>query len=182
MTDQRSATPAEDLTRVVKRVRQTRDFRPDPVPEDALRDILDVARWTGSVGNRQPWTFIVVTDPETRRKMAEAATYTQHIGVAPVVIVVALEPKGVETDNYDEGRLTERIMIAATAHGLSCGLGRAREDAQGPIAKLLGVPDDLIVRSMVSIGYPTEAGAKPKSAPGEARRPLDELVRRERFS
>lgn len=181
MSDSPAVEPTT-ATRLVKRVRQTRDYRPDAVPEDALRDILDVARWTGSVSNRQPWTFIVVTDAATRRKMAEIATNTPHIGIAPVVICMAMEPRGIESDNFDEGRVAERIMIAAAAHGLSSGIARARDDAQGPIGELLGVPSDRVVRTMVSVGYPTEAGAAPKSKPGEARRPLDELIRRERFS
>ena len=127
-----ASLPAKDVTALLRRVRQTRDFRADPVPEDALLDILDVARWTGSVSNSQPWTFIVVTDSEARRKMAEAAPYTAHIGVAPVVIVIAHDDSGnLETDNYDEGRLTERIMTAATAHGLACGLARADGPAGG---------------------------------------------------
>jgi nitroreductase len=173
----------EAVTRVLKRVRQTRDFLADPVPEAALTDILDVARWTGSGGNRQPWTFIVVTDAETKRRMAEIATNTPHIGIAPVVICVATEPHGnVESENYDEGRLTERIMIAATAHGLGCGIGRARREAQAAIGGLLGVPEDRVLRSMVSVGYPTEPGKAPKSPRGQARRPLAEVVRRERFS
>lgn len=175
-------TDPHTITRLLCRVRQTRDFRPDDVPVAALRDILDVARWTGSVSNRQPWTFIVVSDPATKRSMAEAATNTPHIGIAPIVIVVATEPRGVETDNFDEGRLAERIMIAATAHGLSCGIGRASGDAQGAIGRLLGVPDDLVVRTMVSIGYATEEGARPKSPLGQARRPLDSFIREEHYA
>jgi nitroreductase len=174
--------PPSAITRTVRRVRQTRDYRPDPVPEEALRDILDVARWTGSVTNTQPWKFIVVTDPETKRQMAEAAPYTAHIGVAPVVVCVAREVKGTEIDNFDEGRIAERMMIAAQAHGLSSGLARAREEAQPIIARLLGVPDGMILRTMVSIGYPTEEGAKPKSPPGQARRPLDSFIVHERYS
>lgn len=175
-------TEPTDITRLLRRVRQTRDFRPDPVPEDALRDILEVARWTGSASNRQPWTFIVVTDPATRRAIAEIATNTPHVGIAPVVVCVALEPRGIETDNFDEGRLAERIMAAAAAHGLDSGIGRARREAQEAIGALLGVPDGLVVRTMVSIGRATDAGAAPKTPRGEARRPLDELVRRERFA
>lgn len=177
----RPATNPTDLTRLLRRVRQTRDFRPDPVSEEALRDILDVARWTGSASNRQPWTFIVVTDPATKRAMAELATNTPHIGVAPVVVCVALEPRGPESDNFDEGRLAERIMIAAAAHGLAAGIGRARGDAQAGIGALLGVPGDRVVRTMVSLGYATDAGAAPKTPRGQARKPLDEVVRRERF-
>jgi nitroreductase len=176
-----SAPEPTTVTRLVRRVRQTRDFRPDPVPEEALRDILDVARWTGSAGNRQPWTFIVVTDPTTRLAMAEAAPNTPHIGTAPVVVVVAIEPRGPELDHFDEGRLAERIMIAAEANGLASGIGRAPEDAQPIIGRLLGVPEDRVARTMVSLGYPTEAGAAPKSPRGQARRPLDTFIRRERF-
>jgi nitroreductase len=113
--------------------------------------------------------------------MAAAATNTPHVGVAPVVIAVAMQPMGETSDNFDEGRLAERIMVAATAHGLACGIGRARPDAQRVIGPLLGVPPDQFVRTMVSIGYPTEAGRRPKSPRGKARKPLDELVRRERF-
>lgn len=181
MPDHNEGVPADTMTRALRRVRQTRDFRPDPVPDAALRDILDVARWTGSVSNAQPWTFIVVTDPDTKRQMAEAAPYTAHIGIAPVVICVAREIKGVELDNFDEGRLAERVMIAAQAHGLSAGLARAREEAQPIIGRLLGVPDGMILRTMVSIGYATDEGAQPKSPQGQARRPLDSFIRHERF-
>jgi nitroreductase len=166
---------------VVKRVRQTREFLPDPVPEDALTDILDVARWTGSAGNSQPWTFVVITDPTTKSAMAEAAPYTAHIGIAPVVIAIVLQPRSVEVDNFEEARLTERMMIAATAHGLACGLARLRGEAQDVARQRLGVPADLTVRSMVSVGYPTDAAKAPKSAPGTARKPLAEVVRRERY-
>jgi nitroreductase len=175
------AANPRDVTRVIKRVRQTRDFLPDPVPEEILTDILDVARWTGSAGNRQAWQFIVVTDPEVKRQMAEAAPYTAHIGIAPVVIAIALEPKSPDGDNFEEARVAERIMIAATAHGLACGVARARGDAQGVIGALLGVPEDRILRTMVSIGYPTAEARRIKTAPGTARKPLGEVVRRERF-
>lgn len=173
--------PPTAITRILRRVRQTRDFRPDAVPDDALLDILNAARWTGSVSNTQPWSFIVVTDPETKRRMAEAAPNTPHIGIAPVVIVVAKDPKGIETDHFDEGRLSERIMIAARAHGLDSGIGRARGEAQSEIGRILGVPEELTVRTMVSIGYPTEEGGKPKSERGTARRPLETFIHHERF-
>jgi nitroreductase len=170
------------VTRVIKRVRQTREFLPTPVPEGVVHVILDVARWTGSAGNRQPWTFVVVTDPAVKARMAEVAPYTAHIGIAPVVIAIVLEPRTPETDHFEEARLTERMMIAATAHGLACGLARIRPDGQDVIRELLGVPPELVVRSMVSVGYPTEEAKRIKTAPGTARKPLDEVVRRERFA
>lgn len=169
------------ITRLVKRVRQARDFTPDPVPAAALRDILDVARWTGSAGNRQPWTFILVTDAATKRRMAEVATNTPHIGIAPLVVCIAMAERGAETDNFDEGRLAERVMIAAAAHGLSTGIGRVMGDARPAMRELLGVPDGHVVRTMVSVGTATPEGLAPKSPKGEARKPLEELIRHERF-
>jgi nitroreductase len=50
------------LLRVMRRVRSVREFRPDPVPDPVLTDILDVARWTGSGMNRQLWTFVVIRE------------------------------------------------------------------------------------------------------------------------
>jgi len=181
MSADENRCPPTEVTRTLRQVRQTRDYRPDPVPEEALLDVLNVARWTGSVTNTQPWSFVVVTDADAKRRMAEAAPNTPHIGIAPVVIVVVKEPKGVETDHFDEGRLAERIMIAARAHGLDSGIGRARGDAQAEIGRILGVPEDLTVRTMVSVGYPTQEGARPKSKPGTARRPLETFIHRERF-
>jgi nitroreductase len=181
-TDPATSVPPTAFTQVMRRTRQTRDFRPDPIPDDVLRDILDVARWTGSVSNKQPWTFVVVTDPDVRRRMAEVATNTPHIGVAPVVVVIVLEPRGTESDSFDEGRVSERIMVAAKAHGVDSGIARARDDAQRIIGEMLGVPSDRLVRSMVSLGYATEGGAAPKTPRGEARKPYDEVVRSERFS
>lgn len=181
MAQQLTSIPAGEITRLLRRVRQTRDYRPDPVPDEVLMDILDVARWTGSVTNTQPWKFIVVTDPDTKRQMAEAAPYTAHIGVAPVVVAIARERKSAEVDHFDEGRLAERVMIAAAAHGYSSGLARARDEAQPIVGRLLGVPDEMVLRTMVSIGLPTEQGAAPKSEPGKARRPLETFVRRERY-
>jgi nitroreductase len=181
----RAAEPAPSpraVISILRRVRQTRDFLPSPVPDEALSDILEAARWTGSAGNRQPWTFIVVTDPATKQQMAAAATNTPHIGIAPLVIAVAMDPMGETSDNFDEGRVAERMMIAATAYGLACGIGRARPEAQKVIGPLLRVPADHFVRTMVSVGYPTQAGRTPKSPRGKARRPLADLVRREQFS
>lgn len=172
---------AGDVTRVLKRVRQTRDYLPIPVPVEIVTEILDVARWTGSAGNRQGWTFITVTDPDVKRQMADAAPYTTHIGIAPLVIAIALEPKAPDGDHFEEARVAERIMIAATAHGLACGIARARGEAQGVIGSLLGVPGDRILRTMISVGYPTPAARQMKTAPGTARKPLAEVVRRERF-
>jgi nitroreductase len=52
------------VTREIRNVRQARLYKPDPVPADVLDELLEIARWTGSSRNTQPWEFIVITDCE----------------------------------------------------------------------------------------------------------------------
>jgi nitroreductase len=52
------------VTEALKTRIATRQFRPDPLPESLVRDILDVARWAPSGGNLQPWRVIVVAGAE----------------------------------------------------------------------------------------------------------------------
>src|SRR5918911_1322708 len=54
---------------LLRGLRQIRQLRPDPVPDAALASILEVARWTGSARNIQPWDLVVVRDHETLRAL-----------------------------------------------------------------------------------------------------------------
>jgi nitroreductase len=49
----------------------TREFRDEPLPDGVLRQILDTARFAPSGANQQPWTVLVIKDPEMRRKLKE---------------------------------------------------------------------------------------------------------------
>ena len=51
--------------------RAIRHFRPDPVPDAVLRQILDAAICAPSGGNRQSWSFLVIRDPQTRARLGE---------------------------------------------------------------------------------------------------------------
>jgi nitroreductase len=53
--------------------RSVRDFAPDPVPRDIIDTAIEVAATAPSGANRQPWRFVVVHDPEVKRKIREAA-------------------------------------------------------------------------------------------------------------
>jgi hypothetical protein len=60
MTGPASSDSASARIAYLRGVRAVRQLRSDPLPEPVLHDILEVARWSGSAGNRQPWEFIVV--------------------------------------------------------------------------------------------------------------------------
>jgi nicotinate-nucleotide--dimethylbenzimidazole phosphoribosyltransferase len=67
----------EEERRLVYRLmderRDIRHFRPDPVPKEVLRRVLWAGHRAGSVGFMQPWSFIVVRDLETRRRLRDSA-------------------------------------------------------------------------------------------------------------
>jgi hypothetical protein len=100
-------------------MRAIREFRPEPVAPEIIDDILEVARWTGSAMNSQPWRINVVRDRDTLPAMAGASGYVKHLATASAGFVLVMKGAGHE---FDEGRLAERICLAATAHGVGAGL------------------------------------------------------------
>ncbi|MFE3664170.1 nitroreductase family protein [Streptomyces sp. NPDC059164] len=59
--------------------RTVRAFSPDPVPEQVLRDAVACAATAPSGAHQQPWTFVLVKDPEVRRRIREAAEYEEKL-------------------------------------------------------------------------------------------------------
>lgn len=59
----------DSLLDLVKNRRSSRWFLPDPVPDEYIDKIIEVARWAPSGFNMQPWEFVVVKKPELRRKI-----------------------------------------------------------------------------------------------------------------
>ncbi len=180
MTDRPDSAPAaSDVLRALRRTRQVRQFEPTPVSDELLDEVLEVARWSGSSQNRQPWTFIVLRDPERRRRLAELAPHARHVASAPVAIAIAMGGDNPEWDAYDEGRCAERILVAAEALGLGAGIGWAVRSTRDAVREFLRLDEPAFVRTIISIGYPTAEARAPKSGPGAARKPLTELVRRD---
>jgi len=61
----------DSLLELAKTRRSTRKIKPDPVPDEYVEKIIEVARWAPSGGNSQPWQFIVVKKDELRKKIFE---------------------------------------------------------------------------------------------------------------
>jgi nitroreductase len=62
---------AIDLYEAMSTTRAVRRLRPDPIPDDVLRRVLEAATWAPSGGNRQSWRIIVVKDPDTKRSLRD---------------------------------------------------------------------------------------------------------------
>ncbi|MBI2954715.1 MAG: nitroreductase family protein, partial [Chloroflexi bacterium] len=69
----------DEFLALTRRRRSVRRFKPDPVPDEYIEKILEAGRWAMSGANGQPWEFIVVKDPETKRKIVEAKGENQDL-------------------------------------------------------------------------------------------------------
>lgn len=150
---------------VIKRRRSIRGYRPDPVPEDILNQILKAARLAPSGGNRQPWHFIIVKDPETKRRLGMSSWAVE----APIVLIGCTEGSAI-----DISIAFEHIVLAATNFGLgTCWMGRWGYDAE--IKKALRIPEHIRVLAVTPVGYPAE---EPEPKP---RKSLSEITHYEKF-
>ncbi len=83
---------SKDVLGVIKERRSIRSFKSDPLPENALNQILEAARWAPSAGNLQPWELYIVRGEEQKKGLAKAALGQMFLAEAPVVIVVCAVP------------------------------------------------------------------------------------------
>jgi nitroreductase len=78
----------------IEKRRSIRKFKPDPIPNEHLRELLNSARLAPSGCNAQPWRFKIVKESDVKAKLAEAAYDQAFIGQAPVVIVCCADIRG----------------------------------------------------------------------------------------
>ena len=81
--------------------REVRGYSDRPVPDAAVRRILEAGRIAGSSRNRQPWRFLVVGDPGVRERVPEAVFAPGNVRGAALVVAVAVRgggPVGLEED------------------------------------------------------------------------------------
>ena len=174
---------AQNLVNFLKRLRAVRQFRPDPIPQEIVDAVLDVARWSGSASNKQPWEFIVIRSKETLRVLSKVEGYAAHLAGASVgiVLVMAGEQGQVEQETYDEGRLSERIMLAASVYGVGSSIGWFRRNGMTDAKAALGIPQERLVRTVISMGYPDEEARRARPRHAQARKLLADSVHDERY-
>ena len=171
---------AADRIEFLRTLRATRQLRPDPLPEPVLHAILDVARWSGSAGNRQPWEMVVVRERAMLQQLAHIdGANAGHLANAAAGIAIVIHPEVADLDAYDEGRFAERILLAAAAQGVGAAVGHFTGPGDSWAAsteakRLLGIPAELQLRETISLGYPAEHLERTPNPPG--RKPLEQLV------
>jgi nitroreductase len=181
-----AAVRAQTLEQVafLRGLRQIRQLRPDPIPEAALQDILDVARWTGSARNIQPWELVVIRDRQTLHALGTIeGGRGPHLTTAGagIALIMSGDLEHPDFDTYDEGRLSERIMLAAAAHGLGSAIGWFKDAPSDEAKRILGVPADRLLRTIMSIGFVDATERAKRTRPEQPRKPLGEIVHHERW-
>lgn len=166
-----------------------RAFLDKPVEVEKLHRILEAARLAPSACNAQPWKFVVVTDLETRNKVADATvskllSMNHFTKQAPVQLVLVEENAnftstvgGWATNKHyphiDLGIVASYICLAATDEGLgSCIIGWCDEKK---VQKALDIPNNKRVMLVILLGYSAQALRVKK------RKPLTEIVGWEKY-
>ena len=123
-------TPAviseKTLSEVLRERRATPHFDSTPVPDEDLKRIVDAGLEAPSGYNLQPWRFVVVRDPEQRKRLRTAAMNQPKVEEAPVVIVACGDPQG-----WSKGDLEEMLRMG-NEHGFpTSGNDGARQAVTG---------------------------------------------------
>jgi nitroreductase len=162
-----------DVFAAIRTLLAVRSYRDTPVPDAAVRRIVEAGRLTGSGMNRQPWHFIVVRDGETLRRLGALASSGPYVAQAPLAIVVVVDKSKFAVS--DASRAIQSMLLTAWAEGIGSnwvgfgGLDKAKA--------LLDIPAGLDVLAILPFGYPTRAVGRGQ----KERKPLGEVAHLERY-
>ena len=142
-----------EVFEAIQRRKSVRAYVPTPVPREKLERILEAARLAPSAENRQPWYFIVVTDPEKRKRIARSGMFAGFLAESPVVIVGCGDQKASKKWHVVDVTIAmQNMVLAATEEGLgTCWVGSFNE---GLVKRLLKIPKHLKVVALLAVGYP----------------------------
>ena len=188
MTSVQSERPQTDrltmpLGEAIYSLRAIRRVRPNPIPDDDLRTILDAAIHAPNGGNAQPWRFLVLRDPQVRAKLAPlyreawwakrrdqgirgpedipahdksaraAMRLADEFGRAPVVVVVCATAKGAGAMGSVIPAV-QNLLLAARALGIGGTITTLHADVEERVHALLGIPASAQIVYCVPLGYP----------------------------
>lgn len=149
-----------DVFEAIKERKSIRKYKDMDVEDEKLKKILESARIAPSAANRQEWKFLVVKNQETRDKLVEAANGQKFVEDAPITIVTCsteserVMPCGQHAYTVDLSIAVSFMILEATELGLgTCWLGAYDE---GKVKEILGIPDDIRVPAMFTLGYADE--------------------------
>jgi nitroreductase len=145
-----------------------RAYQDRPVEKEKLEQIFHAAQLAPSAKNLQDWRFVVVTDKENKHKLVEAANNQKFLENAGVIIVACSNCNeimrcGQAIGPIDVAIALEHIALQAAELGLAtCWIGSFYPEKVRPI---LGIPQDIAIIELMSLGYPADSKKMPKREP-----------------
>ncbi len=160
----------ENFLELIQKRQSDRKYTDRPIETEKLERCLEAARLAPSASNSQPWTFVVVNEPELVEKVGKAArgplsSFNMFASQAPVIVVIVMEKPKVITEvggrikkkEYpliDVGITAEHFCLQATEEGLgTCMLGWFDERK---VKELLHVPEEKNISLLITVGYTPE--------------------------
>ena len=171
------------LGEAIYSMRAIRRFKPDPISDDDLRDILDAARQAPSGGNQQPWHFLAIRDAGLRAELGtlyheawwakradqgihgpedippeqqvsrSAMRLADEIGEAPAIVLVLANAKGAAA-MASVIPATENLLLAARALGIGGTITTLHAVVEERVHALFQIPEDQQIVYCVPLGYP----------------------------
>ncbi|MEM3584667.1 MAG: nitroreductase family protein [Nitrososphaerales archaeon] len=159
----------------IKLRRSIRRYKPKEVEKEKLMRIIEAGRLAPSATNSQPWHFIIVKNPEIKRKLGESYPKEWFVN-APVIIVACADPSkawvrgdGEEYWKVDVAIALQNMILCAVEEGLgTCWIANFNEKI---VKEVLGIPQGIRVVAMTPLGYPNEVKGEVRD-----RKPLEEIL------
>jgi nitroreductase len=168
---------------VIKTRRSIRSYKPDAPAQNVIDRVMEAVRIAPSGSNRQPWKFILVTDPSLRKELAVACGNQKFVGEASIVVVACGHDINYNRGGYmgemsfilDVSIAFTHLILAAREEGLgTCWIGSFDN---GRVKELLGIPGDHDVVAVSPLGYPEGEGFRET----DRRKPMSEIVSKNKF-
>lgn len=154
-----------DLEEIIFKRRTIRRFKQDPLSLDLIKKLIDFARVAPMARNIQALEFIIVHNSKIREKLFPLVNWARSLpedqrtpekGREPtgfIIILINTNIKNAYID-FDVGAAVENILLGAVNYGIGCcWMGSINRKK---IRKLLDIPDYLIIKHVISLGYPDE--------------------------
>lgn len=150
--------------KLIEQRRSIRKFKDMPIEREKIEQLIQAALRSPSSRSFNPWRFIVVDKPALLEKLAAAKAHgSSFLKDAPLGIVVCADPSASDVWVEDASIASIFLHLAAHSMGLgSCWIQIRKRDhdtstsADTYIKDLLGIPDNIMIESVIAIGYPDE--------------------------
>jgi len=153
-----------DLDEAIYNRRSTRFYHNKPIPDEDIRKIIDAGIQAPSACNHQLWRFIVITDPDVKKKLVDAgaAVFIKNSPVCIITIYYSHTENTEYHDNYQSASAANmNMLLKAFSMGIGCTWIN-HLPKKSDVRRILNIPRYFTPISAITLGYPSQP---PKERP-----------------